>query len=128
MQSIHLRISWKYVVGFLALLLLLASAHEFTHHFTGAAVCGAWGSKTFGTFTLAEGCDANPLRFWATAAGPIFTFIAMWVGWFLLTRNDSRRRWFGFALIFANVPINRMLVTLTGHNDEQWMARQMYPD
>jgi hypothetical protein len=116
------------VLGFWALVLLCASAHEFTHHFVGAAVCGGWGQKTFGTFTLADGCGDNPLRFWATAAGPLFTFALLWVGWFLLTRQEAAKRWFGFTLIFANVPINRMLIALLGHNDEQWMARQMYPD
>jgi hypothetical protein len=122
-----LRITWQYLVAFSALLMLCGSAHEFAHHFTGAAVCRAWGQKTFGTFSLAEGCEANPRWWWASVAGPIFTFAMLWIGAMLLRRESTGLRSFGFALIFANVPFNRMFVALTGHNDEQWLAHKLYP-
>jgi hypothetical protein len=120
---LHLRLTWRYVSAFAALTILCGTSHEFVHHFAGAAICGGFGVKTFNSFDLAPGCDANPLSVWATAAGPLFTFALMWWGLHLLGRADERRRHLGFALIFANFPVNRMAFALAGWNDEQWVAR-----
>ncbi len=80
------------------------------------------------SFTFADGCDANPLRFLATAAGPLFTFALMWVGALMLRSEESEEKYIGYALIFENFPINRMLCVLLGWNDEQYMAQQLYGD
>jgi hypothetical protein len=119
----QLRLTWRYILAFAALTILCGTSHEFVHHFAGAAICGGFGVKTFNSFELAPGCDANPLSPWATAAGPLFTFALMWWGLHLLGRADERRRHLGFALIFANFPVNRMAFALAGWNDEQWVAR-----
>lgn len=58
--------------------------------------------------------------------GPLFTFGLMWWGLFLLRGSDERRRRFGFALVFANFPVNRMGFALFGWNDEQWVARHVF--
>jgi hypothetical protein len=122
----HLRLTWRYVAAFAALTLLCGASHEFAHHFAGAAICGRFGTMTFNSFELAPGCDANPLRVWATAAGPLVTFALMWWGMVLLGRADERRRRLGFALVFANFPVNRMAFALVGWNDEQWIARHAF--
>jgi hypothetical protein len=120
------RLTWQYVIAFAALTILCGTSHEFVHHFAGAAICGGFGVKTFNSFDLAPGCDANPLSVWATVAGPLFTFALMWWGLYLLGRGDERRRQRGFALIFANFPVNRMAFALAGWNDEQWVARHAF--
>jgi hypothetical protein len=122
----HLRLTWRYLVAFAALTILCGTSHEFAHHFAGAAICGEFGVKTFNSFDLAPGCDAKPGSFWATVAGPVFTFGLMWWGMFMLRTRDERRRRLGFALIFANFPINRMGFVLFGWNDEQWVARHLF--
>ncbi len=66
------------------------------------------------------------MRLLATLAGPAFTFLLLWIGKSKLQRVSADLKLFGFTLIFANVPINRMLVALLGHNDEQWAARQIF--
>lgn len=125
-RQIHLRLTWRYVVAFAALTILCGTSHEFAHHFAGAAVCGAFGTKTFNSFHLAPGCEASPWRLWPTVAGPLFTFALMWWGMHLLRGADEGRRQLGFALIFANFPVNRMGFVLFGWNDEQWVARHAF--
>ncbi len=124
--KIWLHLNWRYLLGFAALTLLCGTSHEFVHHLTGAAICGKFGYKTFNSFELAPGCDGNPMSVWATVAGPLFTFALMWWGMFLLWTADERKRRFGFALIFANFPVNRMIFVLTNSNDEQWVAHHLY--
>lgn len=125
-RRMRLRLTWQYVVAFVALTILCGTSHEFIHHFAGAVVCGGFGSKTFNSFELAPGCAANPLSAWPTVAGPLFTVALMWWGMFLLGGADERRRRLGFALIFANFPVNRMGFVLFGWNDEQWVSRHTF--
>lgn len=123
-----LKLNLKYVLAFLLLTMLCGLSHEMVHHVTGAAICGCWGYKTFNSFVLCASCDANPYRLWATVAGPAFTFGLMWLGWYQLRKPDNRNKQLGFALIFANFPINRIFFAFIGYNDEQWVARQLYGD
>ena len=124
----RLRLTWRYLVAFAALTILCGTSHEFAHHLTGAAICGAFGVKTFNSFDLAPGCATNPYRFWADVAGPVFTFGLMWWGMLLLRMADERARRLGFALVFANFPINRMGFVLFGWNDEQWVTHHVIGD
>jgi hypothetical protein len=123
-----LRLSWRYLAAFLFLTILCGTSHEFVHHFAGRLVCGCWGYKTFNSFELCASCATNPYQFWPTVAGPAFTFGLMWVGLYQLRKADEKNRQLGFALIFANFPINRMFFALIGYNDEQWVARYLYGD
>lgn len=126
LRPIHLRLTWRYLAAFAALTILCGTSHEFVHHFTGAAVCGAFGTKTFNSFHLAPGCEVSPWRLWPTVAGPLFTVALMWWGAARLRAADEGRRRLGFALVFANFPVNRMAFVLFGWNDEQWVARQAF--
>ncbi len=122
-----IQLSWRYIVAFIALTILCGTSHEFVHHFTGALLCGAFGTKTFNSFTLAAGCDDNLTKvYWAAMAGPIFTFGLMWVGLAMMRRPAESMRRMGFALVFANFPINRMLFVLLNQNDEQYANRMMF--
>jgi hypothetical protein len=125
-RQIHLRLTWRYLAAFAALTILCGTSHEFAHHFAGAAICGAFGTKTFNSFELAAGCQANPLHLWSEIAGPALTFGLMWWGVAMLRGRDDARRRLGLALIFANFPINRLFFVLIGANDEQWVAHQLY--
>jgi hypothetical protein len=107
--------------------MLCGTSHEFVHHFTGAALCHGFGTKTFNSFTLAPGCDADLTKaYWAAMAGPIFTFGLMWIGFFMLRRPTDAIRYMGFALIFANFPINRMLFVLLNGNDEEYANKLIF--
>jgi hypothetical protein len=122
-----IKITRKYLIAFGSLIFLCGISHELVHHFTGAAICGCIGYKTFNSFDLCDGCSLNhPLFYWATITGPAFTFLLMWIGWFQMKKSDSRSQQTGFALIFANFPINRMFFCLIDSNDEQWVARHLF--
>jgi len=122
-----LNISWRYLVAFAALTILCGTSHEFVHHFTGAALCGAFGTKTFNSFSLAPGCDTDITKaYWAALAGPILTFALMWIGYAMLRRDDRASKRMGFALVFANFPVNRILFVLLNQNDEQYADKMMF--
>ena len=123
----NINITWRYVAAFLFLTVLCGTSHEFVHHFAGALVCGEFGYKTFNSFVLPEGCRDNPYKLLATAAGPLFTFALLWLGLYRMRRRaDEKSLRLGFALIFANFPINRLLFALLGANDEQYIASQLF--
>ncbi len=117
----------KYLLPFLFLTILCGTSHEFVHHFVGAAICGCFGYKTFNSFELCEGCvAANPFWSVATMAGPLFTFGLLWWGLYQLKKIDQKKKQLGFALIFANFPINRIAFAFMGFNDEQYVAAVLF--
>lgn len=85
----NLLTSRKWLVAFLALTILCGTSHEFVHNFTGAALCGGFGLKTFNSYSLVPGCGG-----WreivANLAGPAFTFGLMWWGASLLFSRKSQ--------------------------------------
>jgi len=122
-----IRLSVRYIIAFLALTILCGTSHEFIHHFTGAAFCGCFGYKTFNSFDLCDSCKGNTLAFVAaTWAGPLLTFGLMWLGAWRLRQPSESARQLGFALIFANFPINRIGFALAGWNDEQYVTAKLF--
>jgi hypothetical protein len=124
-MQVHL--SGRYLIAFAALTLLCGLAHELAHHAVGAALCGAFGVKTFNSFALSPAC-ANPrLAFVAsTSAGPLVTYGLMWRGRHQLLGADPSTRQRGFALIFANFAIQRIVFALLHANDEQWVTYHLF--
>lgn len=122
-----IELSFRYIVAFLALTILCGTSHEFAHHFVGAAICGCFGVKTFNSFDLCEPCQHNMVALAvANWAGPLLTYGLMWFGaWRLLQPSEASRR-LGFALIFANFPINRIGFALLNFNDEQYVTNTVF--
>jgi len=125
--GLKIKLSLPYVIAFLALTILCGTSHEFVHHFVGAAFCGCFGYKTFNSFELCSSCAGNRLAFIAaTWAGPLFTYGLMWLGVYRLSKPSTAARQLGFALIFANFPINRIGFALIGWNDEQYVTNKIF--
>ncbi|HEX8169428.1 MAG TPA: hypothetical protein VF824_02680 [Thermoanaerobaculia bacterium] len=83
--------------------------------------------KTFNSFDLCPSCAGNDGAFFvATWAGPLLTYGLMWYGAYRVRRGTEAQRQLGFALIFANFPVNRMLFVLMGWNDEQYVTRTLF--
>jgi len=126
-RGLKIKLSLPYVIAFLALTILCGTSHEFVHHFVGAAFCGCFGYKTFNSFELCSSCAGNRLAFIAaTWAGPLFTYGLMWLGVYRLSKPSTAARQLGFALIFANFPINRIGFALIGWNDEQYVTNKIF--
>lgn len=103
---------------FIALSASVMLGHELTHHMVARGVCGAWGTMTLSTFRIADGCDTRP--WWiATAAGPLLTYALVNIG----------ARWrhpVGLALVFANIPMGRIVNVATKSGDELVVGRALF--
>lgn len=123
---VTLKINWKYCIAFYCMIMLYASLHELIHHFVGYGVCGAWGYKSFNYFKTA--CEDLPKSYIATYAGPIFNFSVMWIGAFLLTRKNASLYTYqvAFALIFAQLPLQRMISPIFKMNDEFYASSWLF--
>ncbi|MCB0376232.1 MAG: hypothetical protein KDD04_09965 [Sinomicrobium sp.] len=121
----RLKITWKYCLAFYCVIMLYASLHELVHHFAGFAICGEWGYKTFNSFETA--CEGTRQSYLATYAGPLFTYVMMYVGMYLLrTGNSTYQKQLGFAMIFAQLPFQRMTGPLFHMNDEYFATVKLY--
>ncbi|MBP6775015.1 MAG: hypothetical protein KA154_18655 [Gemmatimonadaceae bacterium] len=125
-RGVTLAVTWRSCVALYCVVMLYASLHELVHHVAGYAACGAWGYKTFNYFSTA--CEGSTSSWMATFAGPAFSYAMMWVGWWCLARAKSTalQRQLGFAMIFAQLPLQRLSGPLFGHNDEYFAAWHLF--
>lgn len=107
-----LKITFRYCLALYCITMLYSSLHELIHHFSGYLICGAWGYKSFNYFSTA--CEGDPKSWYATYTGPIFNYIMMYIGAAML--KDKKH--LGFALIFAQLPLQRMVSPFFRMNDE----------
>lgn len=122
---IKLKITWRYCIAFYCLGMLYASLHELIHHFVGYLVCGSWGIKTFNYFETT--CESLQISYIATYAGPIFSFLMMYVGVYFLRKNSTPfKKHLGFALIFSQLPLQRMINPIFRMNDEYYATSQLF--
>jgi len=123
---VKIKITWKYCLAFYCLTMLYSSLHELVHHFAGYLVCGDWGYKTFNYFRTA--CEGTPITYLATYAGPLFSFAMMWIGAYLLTKKNASTyiKQFAFALIFAQMPLQRMVMCFFKMNDEYYASSKLF--
>jgi hypothetical protein len=127
----RIQLTAKYLTAFICLAAILGIGHELAHHVAGFAICGEWGYKTFNSFRLAAGCrDRHPDSFWlATLAGPaLFNYLPMWIGYAHMRRADRGSKLFGVTLVFATIPIFRIVFSLLHANDEPWIVRHLFGD
>ena len=78
-----------WIAAFILLSLACLGARELVHHLAARAVCGEWGTMTFWTFHLADGCEPSGHRLLATLAGPLTTYALMYAG--VLSRQGRQR-------------------------------------
>lgn len=123
---VKIKITWKYCLAFYCLIMLYSSLHELIHHFFGYIVCGEWGYKTFNYFRTA--CEATDITYLATYAGPVFSFSMMWIGAYLLNQKNAStyKKQFAFALIFAQMPLQRMVMCFFKMNDEYYASSKLF--
>ena len=107
--------------------MLYVSLHELIHHFAGYLVCGDWGTKSFNSFVTT--CENEKKTYLATYAGPLFSYIIMYVGMYMLNvKNSTYKKHLGFALIFAQLPFQRMTSPFFKMNDEFYATAKLYGD
>jgi hypothetical protein len=113
---VRLKVDWKYVAAFFALNGVVSELHEQAHINTGRLVHGCYGPRDFNIW---QECGASALPL-ASMAGPLFSYIVMWLGAWLVARAATpARRALGFALVFAPLPFARVFTVLMGGGDEK---------
>lgn len=117
-MRIPLRGPW--IAAFILLSLVCLGAHELVHHLAARAVCGGWGTMTFWTFQLADGCLPEGRNLLATLVGPLTTYALMYAGLALIVRG---RKLAGTTLVLANLPLARFVTVLMRGGDEMVLGR-----
>ena len=122
----RIRITWKYILAFFALNMVMGELHEQAHINTGFLICGCYGPRDFNVWATCEQCVHPSMAYLATLAGPLFSCFLMWVGalWFARSRNEFRQQ-IGFSLLFANLPFARIFTALMGGGDEKVVVQAL---
>ena len=119
-----LKLSPRYLLAFILLLLVMMEMHEIVHISVGWMICGCWGPRDFNVWDLCDACENSETLGWiATMAGPFFSFALMWLGMFWLSSNNSKKVALGFSLIFSNIPFGRITTVMMGGGDEMVVVR-----
>jgi hypothetical protein len=128
-SALKLRITWKYLIAYFALTIILGELHEQVHITTGRIVCGGYGPRDFNAWKTAADCAAPAWAFLATLTGPLFSYAVMWTGAYLLAKaKNANYRAIGFSLIFAPLPFARIFTAVMGGGDEKVVLRALLGD
>jgi len=115
-----LKITWKYLLAFIALNMILGELHEQAHIQTGVAICGCYGPRDFSVWTTCANCINPEWSFFATVAGPLLSYMVYWFcALVLLQSSNEKKNKFGIAFLFAMLPFARIFTALMGGGDEK---------
>jgi len=116
--------SWSALIAFLAFSFVLAEMHELVHTNVGYLLGGCYGERDFNGWGTCEATRAHSLSYLSTLSGPIFTFIVMWLGYWLIRRaNNNSEVALGLAVLFASSPFARIFTVLMKGGDEFMVMR-----
>jgi hypothetical protein len=122
----RIKITGKFIIAFLALTFVMLELHEIVHTAVGRIICGCWGARDFNAWEICETCRNVDLAWLSTLAGPVFTFIMIWIGSsYLKETNTDRQKSFGIAMIFSNTPFGRILNPLLNSGDETTLMHKL---
>jgi hypothetical protein len=127
--ALNLRITWKYLLAFFALIICTGEMHEQVHITTGRIICGSYGPRDFNAWKTAADCVAPSWAFLATLTGPLFSYAVMWTGaWLLVKAKNINYKAIGFSLVFAPLPFARIFTAVMGGGDEKVVLRALIGD
>lgn len=122
---LNIKISLKYLAALFPLTIISGELHEQVHITTGRIICGGYGPRDFNAWQTAADCAQPSLAFLATMVGPLFSYLVMWLGAFLLLKAKSLNyKAIGFTLIFAPLPFARVFTVAMGGGDEKVVLRR----
>ncbi|GAA4391594.1 hypothetical protein [Hymenobacter koreensis] len=123
-----LHLTFRYVVAFLLLNLLVSELHELAHLAIGGLVCGCYGPRDFNAWHSCTACANPEMINLSAAAGPLWSYAMMWVGVLGLRSGNATRQALGFSVLFAALPFARIITVLMGGGDELVIVRRLVPD
>ena len=119
----------KYFFAFISLLFLFQEIHDWAHFLVSKFLCGCTGIKNFDYWTICDSCDiSSSLLFFVWIAGPLVTFIIVWLARNLMKRSNSlERRSVGFSMLFAASPFIYILASAQGGGDFALALKALFP-
>ncbi|MGV3539680.1 MAG: hypothetical protein ACO1OQ_07715 [Rufibacter sp.] len=122
----QLSLTVKNAIAFLAFLFVCHELHELIHTAVAFGQCGCWGERDFNVWQICQACPAAVNTIWATVAGPVLTYIFIWISFLLMrTGNKEEFQALGWALLFANKPFARIFTVLMRGGDESVITRSI---
>ncbi|MFA6275824.1 MAG: hypothetical protein WC622_03695 [Pedobacter sp.] len=123
-QKLTLKISLPFIIAFIALRHLIHELHETSHMLLGRLWCGEWGTRDFNNVQPISKTCINAGTIPNILEGPMVNYILIWVGALLIKygSNPSNKSW-GISLIFASLPLARVITALFGGGDEMGTAQ-----
>jgi len=98
----RVRANSAYVLAFFCLAAILGIGHELAHHATGYLICGAWGYKTFNSFSSPRGASRITRYFWLAPLAVLCCSTTYRCGLLLADApTDVGSKLFGLTLMFA---------------------------
>jgi hypothetical protein len=116
------------LLSFFILVLLIHEAHELGHHLSTRLVCGYWCTRDFLFWSpLCSGCLPPYGMIIFSFAGPLINYLFMWTGFILLHPSKPvEKRYIGFALVMAALPLPRLLAAAGRGGDEVNTTRLIF--
>ncbi|MGB9990183.1 hypothetical protein [Pseudoduganella rhizocola] len=121
-----IRLTWQYLLAFFALNGVISELHEQAHINVGRLVTGCYGPRDFNNWnSCAEGAASLP---WAAPiAGPLFSYMVVWLGvWLLYRASSMAQRSLAFSLVFAPLPFARIFTAAMGGGDEKILLTRIF--
>ncbi|TSD67687.1 hypothetical protein FFF34_009955 [Inquilinus sp. KBS0705] len=114
-----IKLSWRYCLAFMAFVFVFGQLHELTHLSAARVVCGDPGRQVdFNLWTLSENCTISSYAYVPTIFGPVFSYVMMWTGFFMLLSNNKQLWPAAFVLILGNLAFARIFTAGMGGGDE----------
>ncbi len=123
----QINITFRYCLAFMAFVFVFGQLHEVAHLTAAFVVCGYPGNQAdFKLWTLCGDCQVNPNGYIATIFGPVFSYLMMWTGYFLM-RSSNKKYWgVAFVLILGNLPFARIFTAGMGGGDETTVLKTLF--
>jgi hypothetical protein len=124
----EIKLTWRYCLAFMAFVFVFGQLHEMAHMIAGYLICGTSGIQL--DFNLVRpicaSCESNPYTYLAGIAGPLFSYLMMWAGYFIL--RSANTKWFNFAfvLIMGNLAFARIFTAGMGGGDERGVLTYLF--
>lgn len=116
------------VLSFFCLVFLIHEIHDWAHFLSAASSCGCLGNRAFDSWTPCTRCNASTGGMaLATLAGPVVNTIILWGGWLMMhPDNPPEKQSVGFSMVFAALPLPRIMAAISGGGDETVAFRQLF--
>jgi hypothetical protein len=114
-----INLTWQYCLAFMAFVFVFGQLHEIAHLTAAYFVCGEPGKQIdFNLWTLSDTCEGSRYAYVPTIFGPAFSYVMMWIGFFMLRSNNKQLWPLAYVLVLGNLAFARILTAGIGGGDE----------